>query len=94
MILFQEIFITHAIPNHFGGAHDVIQLHKKHGLEPPNVYKKLDGNQYELEVIKRFPNLKRYLFNITEDDVFFIPINDFEEDIARNNNMYHSEVIH
>lgn len=64
--------ITHAISNHFGGAWDIIKLHRKLGREAPIIYKKLDNNSYEQEVFKRFPELPHFTVNTTHGDKFEI----------------------
>jgi len=67
------VFVTHAIPNHFGGAWSIIQLHKDSGRAPPHIYKHLAQNDYEEEVLGRSEGLSEFLRNTQESDVFFIP---------------------
>lgn len=53
-----KIFITHAHYDHFGGVFDVLNLFKSYKMNEPEVYKYLDGNNFESEVFARYPSLK------------------------------------
>jgi hypothetical protein len=48
----------------------VIKLHEEMGLEVPKVFKKIDGNDYELEVFAREPRFKDHVVHIEEGDSF------------------------
>jgi glyoxylase-like metal-dependent hydrolase (beta-lactamase superfamily II) len=68
----QEIVVSHAIPNHFAGVHGVLDLHMKMGLEPPKIYKKLDGNNYEQLVFASHPYLKDRVTSLTRKIEFTV----------------------
>jgi len=60
--------VTHAIPNHFGGAWSIIEAHQKLNVQPPAVFKHLDGNDYETEVFHHLPYLRDHVRHINDGD--------------------------
>jgi glyoxylase-like metal-dependent hydrolase (beta-lactamase superfamily II) len=62
--------ISHAIPNHFGGALSVIQMHDRLNLPLPKIFKKLNGNNYEMEVFTKFPELREHVINTLDGDEY------------------------
>ncbi|CDW82984.1 beta-lactamase-like protein 2 [Stylonychia lemnae] len=70
--IINKLFITHAIPNHFGGAWSVIEAHQKLNVQPPTVFKHLDGNDYEIEVFHNTPQLREHVKHINDGDQFKI----------------------
>jgi len=52
------------------GAQDVIELMQSLGLPKPNVYKRIDGNESELERLETSPKLTQSLFHTEEGDIF------------------------
>jgi glyoxylase-like metal-dependent hydrolase (beta-lactamase superfamily II) len=40
----RDLLITHAIPNHFGGAQSIVDIHRELGLPVPRINKKMDCN--------------------------------------------------
>eukprot|EP00347_Sterkiella_histriomuscorum_P009755 403340013 len=67
-----KIFISHAIPNHFGGAWSVLEYHARQGWEIPTVYKHLDGNDYEIEVFHKCPHLREHMRHVEDKEQFQI----------------------
>ncbi len=47
-------------------------MHEKDQIKTPVVYKKLDGNDYELEVFTREPGIKNYVKNLEDGETFEI----------------------
>lgn len=71
-ISIKSIFLCHGIKDHFGGAYDVLQMHLQKNLPLPKVYKKVDGNSWEREVLDRFPLVEENLHNVTEGERFLL----------------------
>ena len=67
-----KIFITHAHYDHFGGLYDVLKILFERGHKEPQVYKKLDGNQFEEEVFTRFPTLRGKVHDLKHGDDFIL----------------------
>ena len=74
-----DLLITHAIPNHFGGAQSIVELHRSLGLQEPVIHKKLDGNRFERLVMRRNPELQKHTRPMKEADKFIVE----EENLVR-----------
>lgn len=64
--MLQEIFVCHAIPNHWGGAWDIVKLHDKLNKPRPRINKKLMNNPYEKLLLSKFPDMDEYIQNISD----------------------------
>ena len=67
-LFLKDVLISHAIANHFGGAQSVIDLHTELGLDPPRIHKRIDGNNYERQILGIYPHLR--VHNVQGGDKF------------------------
>jgi glyoxylase-like metal-dependent hydrolase (beta-lactamase superfamily II) len=66
------VFVCHAIPNHFGGASDVIKLHQQMKLPKPTICKFMNQSKDELAILSMFPHLRECMQHIDKRDHFSI----------------------
>lgn len=84
---FDSILITHAHYDHMDGAQNVVDLMESLGLDPPQVYKFIDGNLNEETRIENNPGLEDNLFHCEEGDHFVI------NDVGEDGKKYRIEVL-
>ena len=70
--MINQILVTHAHIDHFGGVYDTIKLleNKNKATESLGVYKMLTDNQYERTVFERYPELRERVCNIEDNQMF------------------------
>ena len=71
-VMINQILVTHAHIDHFGGVFDTIKLleNKNKATESLGVYKMLTDNQYERTVFERYPELRQRVCNIEDNQMF------------------------